>query len=90
MSDSLFDDESIPFIILANPIGQYSLWPDPLPRPRGWSQVYGPCPASNACSGCRATGAHFSLPPNSPGSRAPHEPTPHSPHTGPRHPARAL
>lgn len=44
MSDSLFDDESIPFIILANPIGQYSLWPDPLPRPRGWSQVYGPMP----------------------------------------------
>lgn len=44
MSDSLFDDESIPFFILANPAGQYSLWPDPLPLPPGWSQVRGPMP----------------------------------------------
>lgn len=42
MSESLFDDESIPFLILVNDKRQYSLWPETLPVPAGWSQVQGP------------------------------------------------
>lgn len=44
MSDSLFDDESIPFVILINEEHQYSIWPDILPNPAGWSRTQGPMP----------------------------------------------
>lgn len=42
MSESLFDDESIPFLILVNDERQYSIWPEILPIPPGWSRVQGP------------------------------------------------
>lgn len=37
-----FDDDSASFTVLRNDIGQHSLWPDPLPVPAGWHQVFGP------------------------------------------------
>lgn len=44
MSDSLFDDESIAFLILINDEHQYSLWPEVLPLPEGWRRTQGPMP----------------------------------------------
>ncbi len=42
MSESLFDDDTIPFLILINAERQYSIWPDVLPVPAGWQPVRGP------------------------------------------------
>ena len=42
MSDSLFDDDSNPFLILTNAEKQYSIWPETLPVPAGWDNVQGP------------------------------------------------
>lgn len=42
MSESLFDDESIPFLILINDEHQYSIWPETLSIPAGWRSVQGP------------------------------------------------
>ena len=42
MSDSLFDDESILFLVLVNTQQQYSIWPKILPIPDGWRSVHGP------------------------------------------------
>jgi MbtH protein len=36
MSESLFDDESAPFLILINHQRQYSIWPEIVPIPSGW------------------------------------------------------
>lgn len=44
MSDSLFDDESISFLILINDEHQYSIWPETLPIPDGWNRTQGPMP----------------------------------------------
>lgn len=37
-----FDDESQPFLVLHNELGQYSLWPAFAAVPAGWSVVAGP------------------------------------------------
>ncbi|AEF55565.1 MbtH family protein [Marinomonas posidonica] len=42
MSDSIFDDESILFLILINAQKQYSIWPNILPIPDGWLADNGP------------------------------------------------
>jgi MbtH protein len=42
MSDSVFDDESISFLLLINDEQQYSLWPEILPVPQGWQRTQGP------------------------------------------------
>lgn len=42
MSDSLFDDESIAFLLLMNDEHQYSIWPQILPIPPGWQHTHGP------------------------------------------------
>lgn len=42
MSESLFDDESIPFLVLINDEHQYSIWPELLPIPAGWTLSQGP------------------------------------------------
>ena len=44
MSDSLFDDESLPFLILINYERQYSIWPEIIPIPSGWTVSQGPMP----------------------------------------------
>lgn len=54
MSDSLFDDESISFAILINDEHQYSLWPDILPTPSGWTRAQGPM-SRQACMEWLAT-----------------------------------
>lgn len=46
MSDSLFDDESMSFLILVNYQRQYSIWPDIIPAPSGWEIAQGPMPRS--------------------------------------------
>lgn len=42
MSDSVFDDPSIAFVVIVNHEVQYSLWPEPLSVPSGWYKVQGP------------------------------------------------
>lgn len=42
MSDSVFDDDSLTFLVLVNDEHQYSLWPDMLPIPNGWHHTLGP------------------------------------------------
>jgi MbtH protein len=37
-----FDDDSLVFLVLVNGQEQYSLWPDFVAIPPGWSQVFGP------------------------------------------------
>ncbi|AZZ92124.1 MbtH family NRPS accessory protein [Hahella sp. KA22] len=37
-----FDDESLPFLVLINSRGQYSLWPQFTSIPPGWRNVLGP------------------------------------------------
>ncbi|MFJ6084529.1 MbtH family protein [Streptomyces sp. NPDC001002] len=37
-----FDDENGVFHVLVNDEGQYSLWPDFVPVPAGWTGVHGP------------------------------------------------
>ncbi|MCL8011967.1 MbtH family protein [Streptomyces sp. AS02] len=37
-----FDDANGVFRVLVNDEGQYSLWPDFVPVPDGWSSVHGP------------------------------------------------
>lgn len=44
MSESLLDDDSIHFLILINDEQQYSIWPNALHTPSGWSHVEGPMP----------------------------------------------
>lgn len=44
MSDSLFDDDSIAFLLLINRERQYSIWPQVLPIPAGWECTQGPMP----------------------------------------------
>lgn len=42
MSDNIFDNNTIPFFVLANSEKQHSLWPETLNIPDGWLQVFGP------------------------------------------------
>ncbi|KPH65597.1 antibiotic synthesis protein MbtH [Pseudoalteromonas porphyrae] len=42
MSENIFDDESMAFVVLINHEKQYSLWPEVLTIPSGWDQVFGP------------------------------------------------
>ncbi|WP_313903979.1 MbtH family protein [Rhizobium laguerreae] len=37
-----FDDEAGVFLVLKNPVGQYSLWPQFANVPDGWSVALGP------------------------------------------------
>jgi MbtH protein len=37
-----FEDENASYIALMNDEGQYSLWPDYIEVPGGWSAVHGP------------------------------------------------
>ena len=37
-----FDDETATFAALVNDEGQYSLWPDFIAVPAGWTVVFGP------------------------------------------------
>ncbi|WP_084800115.1 MbtH family NRPS accessory protein [Bradyrhizobium sp. Ai1a-2] len=42
MNGSPFDDEAGSFRVLRNDEGQYSLWPEVMDIPEGWSAKYGP------------------------------------------------
>lgn len=42
MSDNLFDDETINFLLLSNDERQYSMWPAMLAIPAGWRCEQGP------------------------------------------------
>ena len=42
MSESLFDDESIPFVIIINEQQQHSIWQETLTVPAGWSPIQEP------------------------------------------------
>ncbi|MEU6595208.1 MbtH family protein [Streptomyces sp. NPDC046881] len=37
-----FDDENGSFLVLSNDEGQFSLWPEHVDVPAGWSTVHGP------------------------------------------------
>ncbi|MEU1704724.1 MbtH family protein [Streptomyces sp. NPDC005706] len=37
-----FDDEAGVFFVLRNEEGQYSLWPESIEVPAGWTAVHGP------------------------------------------------
>jgi MbtH protein len=39
---SLFDDPNILFLVVVNDEGQYSIWPQELKIPVGWTSVHGP------------------------------------------------
>jgi MbtH protein len=39
---NLLDDETGTFLVLVNEEGQYSLWPEPLQVPDGWTAVHRP------------------------------------------------
>lgn len=43
-----FDDDSHPFVVVANDEGQHALWPEPLAVGAGWQVRYGPASRS-AC-----------------------------------------
>ena len=43
-----FDDETATFRVLVNDEGQYSLWPDVIPAPEGWTST-GPTGAREVC-----------------------------------------
>ncbi|HSA48837.1 MAG TPA: MbtH family protein [Yinghuangia sp.] len=43
-----FDDEDGTFLALVNDEGQYSLWPEYLAVPEGWTVAHGPAPRA-AC-----------------------------------------
>ena len=44
MSENLFDNENLTFLVLRNQQGQHSLWPEILQIPDGWQLVFGPQP----------------------------------------------
>jgi MbtH protein len=43
-----FDDETATYRVLVNDDGQYSLWPDAIPAPEGWTPT-GPTGTRDAC-----------------------------------------
>ncbi len=50
MTTNPFDDPDARYLVLVNDEGQHSLWPEALPRPDGWEQVFGP-DGRDACTG---------------------------------------
>jgi len=42
MSTNPFEDEGAPFKVLCNAEEQYSIWPDFIEIPDGWTAKYGP------------------------------------------------
>jgi MbtH protein len=43
-----FEDKNGIFVVMVNSEGQYSLWPDLIDMPEGWTRVFGP-DLRNAC-----------------------------------------
>jgi MbtH protein len=43
-----FEDKNGIFVVVVNSEGQYSLWPDFIDMPEGWTRVFGP-DLRNAC-----------------------------------------
>jgi MbtH protein len=42
MNTTPFDDENGSYFVLCNEEGQYSLWPEFIDIPKGWSKSHGP------------------------------------------------
>ncbi|CAH9051206.1 Protein MbtH [Pseudoalteromonas holothuriae] len=42
MSNNIFDNEHISFLVLSNDEKQYSLWPESCAIPDGWQVAFGP------------------------------------------------
>ena len=50
-----FDDPDGQFVVLVNSSTEYSLWPEPMPVPAGWTVVHGPGERSACLSFVDAT-----------------------------------